>query len=78
MKSKLFSNTLIYGLSGFFVASIPFLLMPFMTRNMSQEHYGLAIFFSSLLSLILPIIGFGSSNSLSVRYFQLEKKIFSS
>jgi O-antigen/teichoic acid export membrane protein len=78
MKSKLFSNTLIYGLSGSFVASIPFLLMPFMTRNMSQEHYGLAIFFSSLLSLILPIIGFGSSNSLAVRFFQLEKKIFSS
>tara|TARA_Y100000996_G_scaffold415597_1_gene411607 strand:- start:2416 stop:3675 length:1260 start_codon:yes stop_codon:yes gene_type:complete len=78
MKSKLFSNTLIYGLSGSLVAAIPFLLMPFMTRTLSQGDYGIAIFFSAVLTLVLPLIGFGSYNALSVRYFQMDKKKFSS
>ncbi len=78
INNKLFSDSVIYGLSGTFVAVIPLFLLPFMTRSLSQSEYGLALFFSSIITIVLPIIGFGSINAISVRYFQLEKKVFSS
>tara|TARA_E500000331_G_scaffold358610_1_gene427468 strand:- start:2449 stop:3711 length:1263 start_codon:yes stop_codon:yes gene_type:complete len=76
--NKLFINTIIYGISGSFVALIPLLLLPFMTRNLSQSDYGSALFFSAILTMILPFIGFGSANAISVRFFQLSRDKFNS
>ena len=75
---RLLSNVIIYGLSGSFVALVPLLLLPFMTRTLSEADYGSAIFFSAILTMVLPIIGFGASNALGVRYFQLKEHHFGS
>ena len=72
MKPNLISNTLIYGLSGTLVALIPFVLLPFMTRALSQGDFGTALFFSALTTIALPFIGLGASNAISVRFFQLD------
>jgi O-antigen/teichoic acid export membrane protein len=74
----LFTNTFIYGASGSFVALIPLFLLPFMARALTQDEYGLVLFFIAVVALLLPVVGFGSSNALSVRYFQLEVRSFSS
>ena len=78
LKNKLFTNSLIYGFSGTLVAIIPFFLLPFLTRNLSQADYGLSLYFSSLITISLPIISFGSINAISVRFFQLKAKEFAS
>jgi O-antigen/teichoic acid export membrane protein len=75
---KLFLNTIVYGISGSFVALIPLVLLPFMARFLTQNEYGYAIFFSALITMLLPVVGFGSANAISVRYFQLEHKLFGS
>ena len=73
---KILSNAVIYGVSGSFVALVPLVLLPFMTRTLSQADYGIAVFFSAMLTMVLPIIGFGAINAISVRYFQLKKTHF--
>ncbi len=78
IRNKLFTDAVIYGVSGSFVALIPLLLLPFMARILTQDEYGFALFFSAMVALLLPIVGFGSANALSVRYFQLEAHSFSS
>jgi len=78
MKNRLFTDAVIYGISGSFVAVIPFLLLPYMTRVLTQSEYGLALFFSAIVTMLVPLIGFGSINAISVRYFQLEPKPFAS
>ena len=78
IRNKLFFNTIIYGISGSLVALIPLILLPFMTRNLSQTEYGSALFFSAMLTMILPFVGFGTMNAISVRFFQLPKKSFNS
>ena len=78
MKTRLFTDAVIYGISGSFVAVIPLLLLPYMTRVLTQSEYGLALFFSAIVTMLVPLIGFGSINAISVRYFQLEPKPFAS
>ena len=73
---RILGNAAIYGMSGSFVALVPLVLLPFMTRALSQADYGAAVFFSSMLIMVLPIIGFGAINAISVRYFQLGKAQF--
>jgi len=73
---KILLNAVIYGVSGSFVALIPLVLLPFMTRTLSQTDYGIGVFFSAMITMVLPIIGFGAFNAISVRYFQLRKTQF--
>ena len=76
--NKMVLSTLVYGLSGSMVALVPFLLLPFMTRSLSQEEYGVAVFFSAFVAMLLPFMGFGATNAIGVRYFQMPAKSFSS
>ena len=62
MKPNLISNTLIYGLSGTLVVNF-FVLLPFMTRALSQGDFGTALFFSALTTIALPFIGLGASKN---------------
>lgn len=73
---RILGNAAIYGMSGSFVALVPLVLLPFMTRALSQADYGAAVFFNSMLIMVLPVIGFGAINAISVRYFQLGKAQF--
>lgn len=75
---KLFVNTIIYGVAGSLVALVPLILLPYMTRSMSQDDYGAAVFFGSFVAILLPFMGFGATNALGVRYFQMPRQTFSS
>ena len=73
---KFLSNAVIYGVSGSFVALVPFVLLPFMTRTLSQADYGIAVFFSAMLTMILPIIGFGGYERNKCPVFPVKKNSF--
>lgn len=67
-----------YGLAGSAVTLIPVLLLPFMTRNLSSDEFGMAMLFSAVVTITLPLMGFGAPNALGVRYYQIVAGAFSS
>ena len=71
---KLFVNTIIYGVAGSLVALVPLILLPYMTRSMSQDDYGAAVFFGSFVAILLPFMGFGATNALGCVIFRCQDK----
>jgi O-antigen/teichoic acid export membrane protein len=62
-------NVSIYVLGNIAVVMIPFLLLPILTRYLSPEEYGNVAIFTTLISLLNPIIGFNVHSGLSKRWF---------
>ena len=67
---NLFKNASIYTIASFLNASIPFLLMPILTRKISPEDYGIVASFQGLIGLISPFIGLGIDGSIEREYFK--------
>jgi O-antigen/teichoic acid export membrane protein len=65
-----------YAVAGVFSALPPFFLMPVLTGSLSTSEFATTTLVWSALTLLIPIIGLGSVNSASVRYFKLSGKEF--
>ncbi|MBP6755047.1 MAG: oligosaccharide flippase family protein [Bacteroidia bacterium] len=76
IKSKLFKSTGIYTLTSLINASIPFLLIPFLTSHLSTEDYGVLSMTSIVLNILTPLVGFSAIGSINRKYFDLENKNF--
>ena len=68
--SKLSKNTLIYGLGNVFQKFLSLLLLPFFSRILSPEDYGILSLLSLLTSLLLTVSTLGTQNSLNILYFK--------
>jgi len=53
-------NTLIYLSSNILRAALPFLLLPFLVRELGPEQYGRIGLITSAFALLLPVIGLGT------------------
>ncbi len=78
LKSKLFSSSIVYTLTNFFNASLPFLLLPILTSYLSEAEYGITAMFTVLTGIINPLLGVGVSGAISRAYYREEIKDFSS
>lgn len=61
----------IYFCANVINASIPFLLMPILTRLLMPSDYGLIAMFSILLGAFNAVLGFNTHGAISVKFFQL-------
>lgn len=72
-KSKLFKDSIIYGLSNAFYTGLPLLLMPFLVAILKPEDYGLIELFRSLTLILIPIVGLSTLASVDRFYFDNNK-----
>lgn len=72
MKSSLFKNSGIYTITNIINASIPFFLLPILTRYLTPEEYGIVSMFSLLIALVTPFIGLNVHGAIARRYYDSE------
>lgn len=73
LDQKLLGSVGIYLCANILNASVPFLLMPVLTRVLSPADYGLVAMFAIVLSIVGALTGLSVHGAISVRYFQMEK-----
>lgn len=76
IKSKLVSETLVYGLTNALYTGLPLLLMPFLVAVMSPEDYGMVDLFRSLSQVLTAILGLSTIQSIGRFYFDLQNSDF--
>jgi O-antigen/teichoic acid export membrane protein len=76
IKHKLFKNTAIYTISTLIKRSIPFLILPILTRYLTPEEYGIIATFQVLLAVMMVFVSMNADSAVSINYFKLEKKDF--
>lgn len=69
-KSKLFKDSVVYGLSNAFYTGLPLILMPFLVAILKPEDYGLIELFRSLTLIFIPIVGLSTLSSVDRFYFE--------
>ena len=69
-KTNLAINTSIYLVSDVLVKIIPFLLLPILTRSISQSEYGLVAIFNNIIEITIVLTLFGANLFLRVEYFK--------
>lgn len=69
-QSGLLRSASVYTAGNIINASIPFLLMPVLTRYLSPEDYGYTAMFTLLTSLLTPFMGANAKTSLAVTYYK--------
>jgi len=68
--NSLFKSSIIYTLSNVINASINFLLIPILTKNISTEEYGMLGMFTLLITFFSPFIGMSIHGAITRRYFE--------
>lgn len=71
--SSLFRATGIYTIMEGITRSIPFLLLPILTRYLSPADYGLVAMFGVLASFITPFIGVNTQGAIARQYYEQEE-----
>lgn len=67
--SRLCKNSLIYGIGGALNRFIGLLLLPFFTRVLSPEDYGIVALLSLLVVLMSGVLSLGTANSIGLLYY---------
>lgn len=73
MNIKLFGNAGIFLSANIINAGIPFLLLPFLTRALTPEDYGVVAMFGVTVNVLGALTGLSVHGAIGVRYFELEK-----
>jgi O-antigen/teichoic acid export membrane protein len=71
--SSLAKNAGIYTITNIINASIPFLLLPVLTRYMSPSDYGIIAMFTVLLGIVSPFTGLNIIGAIQRQYYEKEK-----
>lgn len=74
---KLISKGMVFLFANILSSSIPFLLLPILTRALTPEDYGVVAMFAIFLSLISAFVGLSVHGAINVQYFKLEPDEFS-
>lgn len=77
LNSKLFRSSGIYTITSLINASIPFLLIPLLTRRLNAEEYGILSMTTIVLNILTPLVGFSSTGAINRKFFDCDNKNFS-
>ncbi|CAN5667913.1 oligosaccharide flippase family protein [soil metagenome] len=77
-KSSLFKDAGIYTFYNIIDRSVPFLLLPVITRILEPEQYGIYGAFQALIIIVLPLISLNTDSSILRNYFSLDQEKFRS
>jgi len=67
--SSLFRNSSVYTLANILNASIPFLLIPILTKRLSTEDYGIIAMFTIMINIVSPFVGLSIHGAIGRKYF---------
>lgn len=76
INSGLVKSSGVYTVSSFINAGVPFLLIPFLTRYLSPEDYGIVSMATILINIVAPLIGFSAHGAVQRKYFEVKAKVF--
>lgn len=79
MSKKLFTNSIVYVISDVLNKSVPFLMIPVITRYLTPDDYGLISIFIVIVSLFSVFTGLNIHGAINVNFFKMHKdnlKIF--
>lgn len=76
LNSKLLRTSGLYTIANILNASIPFLLIPVLTRNMSKADYGMVAMFTMMVSFVGPFIGLSVHGAISRKYYSQDQDNF--
>lgn len=71
---NLFKNSFLYVLGDILNKSIPFFMLPILTRYLTPEDYGIISIFTVLVSMFAVFTGLSIHGAINVNYFKLDKK----
>jgi O-antigen/teichoic acid export membrane protein len=74
MNKKLLKNSIIFIIGDFINKAAPFLILPVLTRYLTQEDYGLITIFMVTISLFSVFVGVSAHGAINVNFFRMEKK----
>ncbi|GAB3193223.1 hypothetical protein GCM10027292_34720 [Hydrogenophaga aquatica] len=69
---SLFSSSAIYLLANLASASMPFALLPVLTRFLGPTEYGMVAMFQALVAGLGAVVGFGVVGSIARKYYDLD------
>jgi O-antigen/teichoic acid export membrane protein len=75
LKAKLFQHTVIYTGINIFDKTIPFLIIPILTRLISKEEIGLYTLYQTLFQILIPILTLSIDNTIIINYYKQNKRI---
>ncbi|TRX34806.1 oligosaccharide flippase family protein [Flavobacterium sp. ZT3R18] len=75
LKSSLFKSSGIYTITSIINASIPFLLIPVLTRVFSPEDYGIVSMAAIIINIVTPFIGVSAHGAIHRKYFEENKEL---
>lgn len=78
LQSSLLRSSGIYTLTSILNASVPFFLLPILTRYLSPEEYGIVAMFSVVVGLVSPFVGLGVNGAITRKYYDQENVELSS
>ncbi len=73
LDNSLLKNTGIYTITNIINVSIPFFMLPILTRYLSPEGYGMVSMFTLLITLIAPFTGLNVHGAIARQYYNQEK-----
>jgi O-antigen/teichoic acid export membrane protein len=75
MLDRRFSGSFVMYIAAFGVAGLsPFILLPFLTHNLSSTEFGIAALFITMCQLVANFASFGTHGYVSVQYFKPPKR----
>ena len=70
-RNSFIGNAFIYTITNLIRSSIPFLLLPILTRYLKPEDYGIIATFQVILSVVLILVNMNMRGAVSVNYFKM-------
>ena len=67
--SNLFRNSGIYIIGDIINSSIPFILLPVLTRYLTPADYGIIAMFQITVAILFPIMGLSIQGAITIKYF---------
>ena len=78
IRSGLFRDTIIYGLTNALFTGLPLLLLPFLVTLLSPADYGTMELFRSISMVFVPILGLSTVQAITRYYYDLDSLSFNS
>lgn len=74
MVNRIFKSTFIYVIGDILNKSIPFFMLPILTRYLTPEDYGKVSVFNVLISIFAVFTGLSIHGAINVNFFKMSKK----
>ena len=72
---SLVSHSLIYLVSTILNSTIPFLLLPVLTRYLTPEDYGIIVTFQLIVAVLTATIPLNLNGAISVQFFKIDLEV---